>query len=88
MANGEKGFLKRFAKNIKKSMGPGQFQANGRDVICVHCQYDRFEQGYAQLNTSLASFFNLDFANQSATTLTCHQCGYVHWFNKKVNRID
>ena len=27
-----KGFFKLFVKNIKKSFGPGQFQANGRQV--------------------------------------------------------
>lgn len=88
VSNGKKGFIKLFAKNMKTSFGPGQYQADGIDVTCVHCQYDRFEQGYAQLNTALASFFNLDFANRSATILTCSRCGYVHWFNKKIHRID
>lgn len=88
MANRSKGFFKLFAKNIKKSLGPGQYQVNGIDVTCVHCHYDCFERGEAQLNTALASFFNLDFTNKSATILTCHRCGYIHWFNKKVYRID
>ncbi|WHY86769.1 zinc ribbon domain-containing protein [Neobacillus novalis] len=83
-----KGFVKLFAKNIKKSFGPGQYQANGIEVTCVHCQHNQFEHGYAQLNTALATLFNLDFANRSATILTCHRCGYVHWFNKKVSSID
>jgi predicted nucleic-acid-binding Zn-ribbon protein len=83
-----KGFFTLFAKNIKKSMGPGQYQANGIQVTCVHCQYDRFESGQALLNTALATFFKLDFANRSAITLTCNRCGYIHWFNRKVNRID
>ncbi|MEH7373765.1 MULTISPECIES: zinc ribbon domain-containing protein [Bacillaceae] len=83
-----KGFFTLFAKNIKKSMGAGQYQANGIQVTCVHCQHDRFESSHAQLNTALATFLNFDFANRSAITLTCHRCGYIHWFNKKVNRID
>jgi uncharacterized protein len=84
----KKSFFKLFAKNLKKSLGPGQYQANGINVSCVHCKHDWFEEGNAQLNTSLATFFNLDFANPTATILTCHKCGYVHWFYKKVNRID
>jgi uncharacterized protein len=84
----KKSFFKLFAKNIKKSMGPGQYQVNGINVSCGHCKYGWFEQGHAQLNTSIATFFNLDFANPTATILTCRQCGYVHWFYKKVNRID
>ncbi|WP_218145918.1 zinc ribbon domain-containing protein [Bacillus sp. MUM 116] len=88
MAKGSKNFFKIFAKNIKQSMGPGQYRVNGINVTCIHCQHDRFEHGYAQLNTAVATFFKLDFANRSATVLTCHRCGYVHWFNKKVDRID
>lgn len=86
--NERKGFFKIFAKNMKKSFGPGEYLANGIAVTCVHCSYHRFEHGHAQLNTSLASFFNLDFANRSATILTCHKCGYVHWFTKQIKRID
>jgi predicted nucleic-acid-binding Zn-ribbon protein len=88
LANSSKKFIKIFAKNMKKSFGPGQYRVNGIDVTCVHCQNDRFEHGYAQLNTALASFLNLDFTNRSATILTCSRCGYVQWFNKKVQRID
>ncbi len=84
----KKGFVRIFAKNLKKSMGPGQYEANGMKVTCVHCHGDRFEHGDAQLNTALATFLNLDFANRTATILTCQRCGYIHWFNKKVNRID
>ncbi|WP_379144540.1 hypothetical protein [Paenibacillus sp. sgz500992] len=87
MPNEAKRFFKLFAKNIKESTGPGYYQANGIYVTCVHCQYDKFEHGYAQLNTALLSFLNLDFANRSANTLTCHRCGYIHWFNKDIKRM-
>jgi len=83
-----KGFFKIFAKSIKKSFGQGKYQANGIQVTCIHCQNDLFEHGHAQLNTAIATFFNLDFANRSATILTCRRCGYVLWFNKEVSRID
>lgn len=80
-------FFKLLAKNIRESRGAGYFQANGIDVSCVHCDYDKFEHSQAQLNTALLSFLNLDFANRSANTLTCDRCGYIHWFNKGVQRI-
>lgn len=57
MSNGAKRFFKVFAKNIKESIGAGRYEANGIKVSCVHCQYDRFEHGYAQLNTAFLSFF-------------------------------
>ncbi|WP_167577517.1 hypothetical protein [Ammoniphilus sp. YIM 78166] len=55
MSKGVKKFMKLFAKNLKESRGPGRFQANGIDIVCVHCQHDLFEQGQAQLNTALLS---------------------------------
>ncbi|RXT07131.1 zinc ribbon domain-containing protein [Ammoniphilus sp. CFH 90114] len=87
MSGSAKRFLRLFAKNLKEAGGAGSYQANGISITCVHCQYDKFEHGQAQLNTALLSFFNLDFANRSANILTCHQCGYVHWFNKGVKRV-
>jgi hypothetical protein len=87
MSNSAKRFIKLFAKNVQKSFGPGQYRVNGIDVTCVHCKYDRFEHGKAQLNTALASFLHLNFTDRSATILTCCRCSYVHWFNKKVERM-
>lgn len=80
------GFFKRFTKKIKQSAGPGKYKAYEIDVICPHCKHDRFDHGYAQLNTALMSFFDLDFANRSAEILTCDRCGYIQWFNKTVKR--
>lgn len=86
MSFGTKKFFKRFARKLKESIGPGPYNANGIPVSCIHCRYDKFKHGYAQLNTSLMSFLNLDFANRSANILTCDRCGYIHWFNKEVKR--
>lgn len=52
----------------------------GKYVTCGHCQHDRFVEGRAQLNTAGLSFFNLDWANRSAATLTCTRCGRIEWF--------
>jgi len=32
------------------------------------------------LNTRVASFFNFDWANRSALTYVCEQCGHILWF--------
>mgnify|MGYP006955273950 CR=1 FL=1 len=87
MSNGTKRFFKLFAKNLKEVKGPGQYRANGIAVTCVHCHYNQFKKGYAQLNTAFLSFLNLDFANRSANILSCDRCGYVHWFAKEVERV-
>lgn len=58
-----------------------------KPITCVHCGHDRFEEGRALLNTRGLSFFDLDWLNRGATTLTCTACGYVHWFVQNVKKI-
>ena len=52
----------------------------GRPLHCYACGYDRFWQRSAQLNTALATIFNFDWTNPSATCCICAQCGHIHWF--------
>ena len=54
----------------------------GKPFLCPVCQNDHFYRRKAQLNTALASFFNVDWANRSATCLTCPLCGHISWFNQ------
>ena len=51
-----------------------------KTLICLVCGHGRFRRRRAQLNTALATFFKLDWANRSATCFICEQCGYIHWF--------
>ena len=50
---------------------------------CEICKHDRFWTREAQLNTSVATFFNFDWANATAVCYVCDGCGYVHWFLPK-----
>jgi hypothetical protein len=50
---------------------------------CEICKGDRFWQREGQLNTSVASFFDLDWLNSSAVCFVCEGCGYIHWFLPK-----
>ena len=50
------------------------------DLKCEICKQDRFWRREAQLNTSVATFFSLDWANASADCYVCDSCGYIHWF--------
>ena len=52
----------------------------GHTLRCEICTHDRFFEKEGQLNTPVATFFNLDFVNPSARCLVCANCGYVHWF--------
>jgi predicted nucleic-acid-binding Zn-ribbon protein len=57
------------------------------EILCNHCKYDRFHKGSALLNTRGLTFFDLDWLNESATTLVCHRCGFIHWFGREVKQL-
>lgn len=58
------------------------FEVGGKPFRCLVCGDDKFHHRRAQLNTAVATFFNFDWANQSAECYVCAKCGYIHWFLK------
>lgn len=78
--------FKRGLKGASKAFGPAKFSIEGHAIVCTQCRHDLFENGKAQLNTAGLSFLNLDWANKSATTLACVQCGHIMWFAKKLEK--
>jgi predicted nucleic-acid-binding Zn-ribbon protein len=46
---------------------------------CETCHHDRFYSREGKITTAM-TFFDLDWANASATCIVCERCGYVHWF--------
>jgi len=52
----------------------------GKSLDCEICGHNKFWQREAQLNTAMATFFNFDFLNASATCIVCGRCGYIRWF--------
>jgi predicted nucleic-acid-binding Zn-ribbon protein len=79
--------LKRAAKAFAGANGPGEYEAGGKKVACPHCGASEFAEGRAQLNTAGMTFLGLDWANESATTLACTNCGRVEWFLKPPERL-
>lgn len=75
------------AKGFTSGWGPGLYAADDKAISCPHCGRDEFAEGSAQMNTAGMTFFNLDWANKSATTLACTRCGRVQWFVKKPERL-
>ena len=59
---------------------PTRVEVAGRELKCRICERDLFWERNAQMNTAAATFFNLDWANATATCYVCDACGYVHWF--------
>ncbi len=59
---------------------PKMMEVHGRQIKCVVCANEYFHIREAQLNTAAASFFNVDWANRSATCLVCSECTHIMWF--------
>jgi len=52
----------------------------GKQLICPICSNTHFWQREAMLNTSVATFFGLDWTNKSAKCFVCSECTHVLWF--------
>ena len=80
--------LKAGIKGFVGALGPGHYQAGGREVACAHCEGKTFLEHEALLNTTGATFLNLDWLNKSGTALICENCGLIQWFGKKPEKIS
>ncbi|HHV63773.1 MAG TPA: hypothetical protein GXX46_01645 [Peptococcaceae bacterium] len=72
----------------QKEKGFQYISQDGKQITCLHCNYDRFDKGTALLNTRGLTFLDLDWLNEGATTLTCKRCGFIHWFGLKVTSVE
>ena len=59
---------------------PDQIDIGTLRLKCHVCGNDTFWTRTAKLNTTVAEFLDLGWANQSADCYVCSKCGYVHWF--------
>jgi predicted nucleic-acid-binding Zn-ribbon protein len=59
------------------------YKVLGNVLKCQICGHDEFHRREAQLNTTMLTFFKLDWANASAVCFVCEKCGYIHWFLPK-----
>jgi predicted nucleic-acid-binding Zn-ribbon protein len=78
MKGGVMGFLSEFKKS--SSGAQSRYAIAGKVIVCPHCGGQDFEEGSAQLNTPGLTFFNLDWANRSASLLICRTCSHIEWF--------
>lgn len=80
--------LKRGVQAFSESLGPGEYSAAGKKIICDHCGSVEFAKSSALLDTAGMSFVNLEWADRSATTLACTTCGKIQWFLKQPERVE
>ncbi|MDP4944636.1 MAG: hypothetical protein NWQ48_03900 [Alishewanella sp.] len=67
--------------------GPHRSEINEHRITCNQCKNEFFHEGQAQLNTAGMSFVGLDWANKTATTLACLDCGHIMWFVKTLQKV-
>ena len=80
--------LKAGIKGFVYGLGPGQYEAGGKPVVCAHCGAKTFAEHEALLNTTGATLVNLDWLNKSGTALICANCGLIQWFGKRPERTS
>ncbi|MCP4155428.1 MAG: hypothetical protein GY757_47330 [bacterium] len=73
------------AKGFSKAIG--QYTADDKKILCPHCKGNEFAEDSALLITTGMTFLNLNWTNESATTLACTCCGRIQWFIKKPKRL-
>jgi len=61
-----------------------QVFVKSKKLHCDVCNNDMFVYRESQLNTRLASFFDLDFANKKAHCYVCNNCSNIKWFLDKL----
>lgn len=67
---------------------PTRYTVGDRPVRCPHCTGETFLLSQAQLNTRGAEFLNLGWANSSATTMVCGECGQIQWFAQEPQAVE
>lgn len=80
--------LKKTAKSMGQAPSGDRFTVANIVVSCAHCKHNLFVEGEAQLNTAGMTFLNLDWANRTAATLTCTNCGRIEWFLADPQEIE
>ncbi|MCE2614066.1 hypothetical protein LVD13_13910 [Flavobacteriaceae bacterium D16] len=65
---------------FSKEETPVKVEVHGKPLQCRICDHDTFYKRRSQLNTQLATFFNVDWANRSAVCYVCAKCSHIDWF--------
>lgn len=65
---------------IFSKQGPQQIEVSGHQLVCPVCSNTHFYFKKAQLNSSVSTFFNLDWTDKSASCFVCSECTHISWF--------
>jgi predicted nucleic-acid-binding Zn-ribbon protein len=66
--------------SIFNKQEPQTVEVKENELICPVCGNKYFRTRQVLLNTTVATFFNLDWANRNATCFVCSECTHIIWF--------
>lgn len=66
--------------SLFKKAEPQPILVQGNQLRCPVCSNIYFYSRRAQLNTSIATFFDFDWMNRSAICFVCSKCTHIMWF--------
>ncbi len=69
-------------KASHKKGEPQTVEIKGNSLTCPVCGNNYFWSRRILLNTVLATFVDLDWANRRATCFICSKCTYMYWFHE------
>jgi len=70
--------------DIAQQMKPGEYDAGGKQVVCLHCGGTTFtERATVASTVGMVGTFDI---LEMVSTLACTRCGYVQWFLKRPKR--
>jgi hypothetical protein len=59
-----------------------RLKINGIQLSCHHCKDEHFYKREALIGSTLVTFFNFHYFNQSGASYQCTVCGHLHWFSR------
>ncbi|XZF14983.1 hypothetical protein ACTHGU_02525 [Chitinophagaceae bacterium MMS25-I14] len=66
--------------SLFKKKEPKSYDVKGHQLTCPVCGNQYFWYRKAQLNSSISTFFNLDWTDRSAICFVCSECTHISWF--------
>ncbi|MCU0917828.1 MAG: hypothetical protein MUC88_25185 [Planctomycetes bacterium] len=75
---------KKTAPAFSRTTKSAQYDAGGKQVVCLHCGAAMFTEG--AVSASAVGMVGLFHVLDMASTLVCTHCGYVQWFLKRPQR--
>ena len=79
--------VKAGVRAMREDLGPKEYAAAGRQIVCGHCGHTLFTARELLLDTRGATLVGLEWLNQGAVALVCAQCTSIQWFGGRPEEL-